>query len=147
MRAFNLSDGRLVYKSYWPLCTFAYAVTRASAERILREYETEGEDGCVAYDVRLLEACRDGGWRCWTVAPELFHHVEGRSEIASVNEGVGRGEEEEEEEGRKGRRKGKTVNIECGAREEWLWVEGNDTEERKVMMEKVREVSRGGGCY
>ncbi|KAF2789696.1 glycosyltransferase family 25 protein, partial [Melanomma pulvis-pyrius CBS 109.77] len=75
---------RLLHRSHWPLCTFAYAVTRASAARILSTFGTEDAGdgtGCVAFDVRLLEACRDRGWACYTVAPELFHHVAARSEI------------------------------------------------------------------
>ncbi|KAF2497170.1 hypothetical protein BU16DRAFT_581140, partial [Lophium mytilinum] len=73
---------RLLHPSRWPLCTFGYAVTRASAARLLATYGTEGPGGCQAYDVRILEACRDHGWRCWTVNPELLHHIEGKSEIA-----------------------------------------------------------------
>ncbi|KAF1968735.1 hypothetical protein BU23DRAFT_540726 [Bimuria novae-zelandiae CBS 107.79] len=149
LRSFNLSDTRLVYKSYWPLCTFAYAVTRASAARILSAYATEGPDGCVAYDVRMLEACRDHGWKCWTVAPELFHHMAGKSEIAALNDvqakngsdnkGAQRQEETE--------RRGPSVNIECAARNEGLWVDKEDTEGRRVMLEKVREAGRKGECF
>lgn len=32
---------RLAHRSHWPLCTFAYGVTRASARRILDEYSNE----------------------------------------------------------------------------------------------------------
>ncbi|KAF2816535.1 uncharacterized protein BDZ99DRAFT_407432, partial [Mytilinidion resinicola] len=76
---------RLLHPSRWPLCTFGYAVTRASAARLLETYGTEGPGGCQAYDVRILEACRDHGWGCWSVNPELLHHVEGGSEIAGVD--------------------------------------------------------------
>lgn len=77
---------RLAHRSRWPLCTFAYGVTRASARRILDQYSDEGEGGCQAFDVRVLEACRDHDWRCYTINPELFHHIEAPSEIANVDE-------------------------------------------------------------
>ena len=76
---------RLAHRSHWPLCTFAYGVTRASARRILDEYSSEGDGGCQAFDVRVLEACRDHDWRCYTINPELFHHIEAPSEIANVD--------------------------------------------------------------
>ncbi|KAF2096193.1 hypothetical protein NA57DRAFT_27677, partial [Rhizodiscina lignyota] len=79
-------QSRLVHRSVWPLCTFAYAVNRKSAERILEEFDKEGDEGTPAYDVRILEACRDLGWLCYSVNPELFHHDDGPSEIAAVNE-------------------------------------------------------------
>ncbi|KAF1981369.1 glycosyltransferase family 25 protein [Aulographum hederae CBS 113979] len=77
---------RILHRSRFPLCTFAYGVTRASAARIVREFGREEEGGTHAYDVRILEACRDLGWKCWSVSPELFHHrSEGESEIAATN--------------------------------------------------------------
>jgi len=78
---------RMVHKSKKPLCTFAYAVTRDSAKRILRELASEEEGhGTWAYDVRLLEACRDLGWKCWSSNPELFHHrSEHDSAITEIN--------------------------------------------------------------
>jgi hypothetical protein len=78
---------RLVHESSHPLCTFAYAVNQKSAKRILAELSHEQEDhGTWAYDVRILEACRDMGYKCWSVNPELFHHSEEHSsEIQEVN--------------------------------------------------------------
>ncbi|KAL1593729.1 hypothetical protein SLS60_010461 [Paraconiothyrium brasiliense] len=142
LKAFNLSDSRMLHRSYWPLCTFAYAITRASAARILSTYGTEGEGGCAAFDVRMLEACRDHDWRCWTVAPELFHHVPGKSEIANVdmNTGTDKGGGEGDE------RRRPSVNIECGARNEWLWVDREDGVGRERMLERVREASARGKC-
>ncbi|KAF2871347.1 hypothetical protein BDV95DRAFT_495105, partial [Massariosphaeria phaeospora] len=120
---------RLIHRSHWPLCTFAYAVTRASARRILADYGTEGPNGCAAFDVRILEACRDKGWGCWTVEPELFHHMEGRSEIAGVDEreddkGVDSGERQ-------------TWNIGCSARQRGVWVHEGDEEQRDMVREAV----------
>jgi hypothetical protein len=82
------SKHRMIHVSQRPLCTFAYAVTRESARRILADFSSEGEDGTVAFDVRILEACRDMGYRCWSVNPELFHHIDDQSsEIKRVMEG------------------------------------------------------------
>lgn len=56
-----------------PICTFAYAVNRRSAEKILTEVKREDlyED---AFDVRLYVLCRWGQLNCMSVFPELFHH-------------------------------------------------------------------------
>lgn len=77
---------RLVHKSITPLCTFGFALTRAAATRLLYDIAPqEGNGGTVAYDVRMLEACRDKGMRCYTVNPELFHHMDAPSEIANID--------------------------------------------------------------
>jgi hypothetical protein len=70
----------------------------------------EAEGGTVAYDVRVLEACRDLGMRCWSVAPELMRHLGKESEIASVDLG--------EEDGIASEAVGRedTANIDCGVR-------------------------------
>jgi hypothetical protein len=76
------SKTRFLHRAYWPFCTFAYAVNRRSAEIIVGEMDKEPDDGVSAYDVALLTACRDRGWKCWSVAPEFFRHSQGVSEIA-----------------------------------------------------------------
>lgn len=78
---------RIVHRSKQPLCSFAYALNRKSAERMLAELShEESGHGTWSFDVRLLEACRDMGWKCWTANPELFHHQdEHDSDIADVN--------------------------------------------------------------
>jgi hypothetical protein len=103
---------RIVHKSKKPLCSFAYAVTRDSAQRIIRELSTEEPGhGTWAFDVRLLEACRDLGWKCWTANPEMFHHKdEYDSAITEIN-------------GKplfplKAKQDDTTPNIACGARSE-----------------------------
>jgi crotonobetainyl-CoA:carnitine CoA-transferase CaiB-like acyl-CoA transferase len=64
-----------VHRSTNVLCTFAYAVTKASAARILRELAHEEENhGTEAYDVRIRDACKTSSWNCWSANPELFHH-------------------------------------------------------------------------
>lgn len=76
---------RMIHVSQRPLCTFAYAVTRESAARILKEFSHEEEvGGTQAYDVRILEACRDMGFKCWSVNPELFHHMDDQASEIKV---------------------------------------------------------------
>jgi GR25 family glycosyltransferase involved in LPS biosynthesis len=78
---------RIIHRSKNPLCSFAYALNRKSAERMLTElsHEEYGH-GTWSFDVRLLEACRDLNWKCWTSNPELFHHQdEHDSAITEVN--------------------------------------------------------------
>lgn len=82
---------RLVHESVRPLCTFAYAVTRSAAERVLygfarQEPVRDAEKPCEAYDVRLLEGCRDEGLKCISVNPEIFHHSNMGSEIAQMSD-------------------------------------------------------------
>lgn len=49
----------------------------------------EENHGTWAYDVRLMEACRDLGWRCYSANPEVFHHVDGiGSDIQRANGGT-----------------------------------------------------------
>lgn len=87
----NLGVGeyrRLVHESVFPLCTFGYALSRAGARRVLEMGRRKlSKGGHQAYDVLLLISCRDYGLRCWSVNPELFHHVPGPS-IIDVQQGV-----------------------------------------------------------
>lgn len=76
---------RLVHKSVSPLCTFGFALTRRAAKRLLEDVAANERVKCQAYDVRILEACRDLGFRCWTTNPELFHHQDQASLISLVN--------------------------------------------------------------
>ncbi|PSK36764.1 Procollagen galactosyltransferase 1 [Elsinoe australis] len=78
---------RVVHRSIRPLCTFGFALTRHAAERLLNDIAPRERDGgTVAYDVRILEGCRDLGLKCYSTNPELFHHVEGVSEIEHIDE-------------------------------------------------------------
>ncbi len=57
---------------------------KASAARA--RGETGGGGGTQAFDVRLLESCRDLGTRCWTVNPELLHHSDDtRSQVRAAS--------------------------------------------------------------
>jgi len=73
-----LEEGqRSVHFSREPLCTFAYAVTAEGAKKVLR-LAMQGKGG--AFDLMLLQACRDKVFECITVNPEVFdpyHPAEG----------------------------------------------------------------------
>ncbi|KXL43234.1 glycosyltransferase family 25 protein [Acidomyces richmondensis BFW] len=110
---------RLIHQSVFPLCTFGYALTRNAAQRLITDVAVRGSDGgTTAYDVRILEACRDLGFRCWSANPELFHHLGIDSEIAIMN-GAG-GEDERTNEDGSGwmsySRISHAPNIACGVR-------------------------------
>ncbi|KAI9706801.1 MAG: hypothetical protein M1820_004772 [Bogoriella megaspora] len=115
LSALDVPEGsRLVHESRWPLCTFGYALTRASASLLVSTLAPPREpswEGTRAYDVAILKACRENlkqpltgnpdidatienprtnpSLRCVSVQPELFHHMEGSSLIASVEEAQG----------------------------------------------------------
>lgn len=119
---------RLVHRSIFPLCSFGYAVTREAAHRLLNEFAArEADGGTMAYDVRLLEACRDPSFRCWTVNPELFHHIKAVSEIAMVDSDGGdlRREPPAVDDGRAHPLvDGRAPNIACSARNHDEMIEG-----------------------
>lgn len=79
---------RIFHKAQWPLCSFGYAVSRQGAQKILSTVAKDKEDltqNISAYDVALLDACRDEKHlTCYTITPELFHHMDGVSLIASI---------------------------------------------------------------
>ncbi|KAF2455629.1 hypothetical protein BDY21DRAFT_349880 [Lineolata rhizophorae] len=120
LRAWGVPDQtRMVHRSYWPLCTFAYGVSRASARRIVDDLAPrEPDQGCMAWDVRILEACRDDGWLCYSANPELFHHTEEPSEIGRVD----LGDHDDHRRLAHG-----TPNIACGARSKSFVTEDPDT--------------------
>lgn len=101
---------RQVMRSPGPTCTYAYAVTRRGAERILEATGSGG--GGAAFDNEVGAACamgeKRGGLRCVSVAPELFHHqrVVGGGEN-SIVDGMNWGEVEVERKGREGELKRK----------------------------------------
>ena len=82
---------RILHKSKWPLCSFGYAVTRNGAKRIISDVAPAKEDlsrNLHAYDSALLAGCRDTDMKCYSLNPEVFHHMEGKSMIAQVEEVV-----------------------------------------------------------
>jgi len=132
---------RMIHKSIFPLCTFAFAITRPAASRLLHEIAArEADGGTMAYDVRVLEACRDLGFRCWSANPELFHHMDLESEIAaqeSKEDGSAAASTNSGLEPVKVEKifTGKAANIACGARSnQYLMREELDLE---VLREKV----------
>lgn len=142
---------RLIHQSIFPLCTFGFAVTRNAAHRLLTEIAPkEAEGGTMAYDVRVLEGCRDLGLRCWSANPELFHHMDMESEIekASAPHPPGQQHEAEPEKAGaddKGRlkvlRAGAAPNIACGARSSSFYTQDPKT------LEYLRDVvGRQGKC-
>ena len=139
---------RLIHQSIFPLCTFGFAVTRNAARRLLTEIAPkEAEGGTMAYDVRVLEGCRDLGLRCWSANPELFHHMDMESEIEKFTKPNAANEAEPEKAGadEKGRlkvlRAGAAPNIACGARSSSFYTQDPKT------LEYLREmVGRQGKC-
>ena len=85
LTAFNIpAKTRVLHRSKFPLCTFAYALTRSAAQKLIDELAPPKEipgRWVRAYDIAILEACRDRGLRCYSLSPELFHHMEGTSLI------------------------------------------------------------------
>ncbi|KAG9951190.1 glycosyltransferase family 25 protein, partial [Aureobasidium melanogenum] len=143
---------RVVHKSISPLCTFGFALSRAGAERLLYDVAaSEPEGGCEAYDVRILETCRDLSFRCWSANPELFHHQDAPSEIAIVNAKKGKDHTAKEHDLKasppgigvdsEGRLQGAAPNIACGVRGSSFWTQDPDT------VEYLKEVvGRQGHC-
>jgi hypothetical protein len=138
---------RLIHQSIFPLCTFAFAVTRNAAHRLLTEIAPkESEGGTMAYDVRVLEGCRDLGLRCWSGNPEYFHHMDMESEIVKYTDPNYVSDENKkagaDEDGRlKTLRAGAAPNIACGARSKSFYTQDPKT------LEYLREhVGRQGKC-
>lgn len=136
-------DTRLIHQSIFPLCTFGFALTRNAARRLLNEVAArEADGGTMAYDVRVLEACRDLGFRCWSANPELFHHMDAESEIATVNEDGETRKAGADVEGRlKPLRADSAPNIACGARSSNFF-----TKDRGTLEFLRQKVGREGKC-
>ena len=92
----------------------------------------------MAYDVRVLEACRDFGLRCWSVAPELMRHLGAESEIASVDMGS-----EDQVAGSDYEGSTDTMNLECGVRSNEALASTKDPQRLKYLMDVV---GRQGIC-
>jgi hypothetical protein len=94
----------------------------------------------MAYDVRVLEACRDLGLRCWSVAPELMRHLDAESEIASID--TGREDPIVSSKGIHLEGIADTANIDCGVRSNEAFSSGKA--ERLEYLKDV--VGRQGIC-
>jgi hypothetical protein len=160
---------RAFHPSKFPLCSFGYAVTRVAAERLLNDLAAPrlSAEGPRAFDVALLHACRKEpkmpspapvadfrreikheslGLRCWTLNPELFHHMPGQSQIAQVEMSQGEvagmppvdraGEPQIKE-------RNETTNIDCGF---WGGAFGFDDDDVTRLHFLQEQVGRQGKC-
>ena len=134
---------RVIHRAKVPFGSWAYAVTRASAARIVSaEVAAPEAPKWVAdsLDSALVRACADA-LRCWSVFPEVFHHREGEGssmidykeqQAASLEDYVATRQRE---------RTGETDQIGCGfASGELDW--GEDLER----LERLKEGGRRGVC-
>ncbi|KAL2863211.1 uncharacterized protein BJX67DRAFT_266820 [Aspergillus lucknowensis] len=104
---------RAVFHSAGPICSFAYALTREGAKKVLLDVGA-GKDE--AFDIALMNGCRERDLTCISVLPELFrHHIPSKVGGGSlVNSGDGEGIDVEVE-------MGYTENILESARCHALW--------------------------
>lgn len=76
---------RRIQPAVQPICTFAYAVTAASAQKVL-ELLGSGKDE--AFDVGLQHQCTSKKLRCFTVVPQVMQHyepAEGSGYVSELN--------------------------------------------------------------
>jgi hypothetical protein len=71
---------RIVQRSLRPRCTYAYAITAAAAGKIYQAAHG-GKDDIITGE--LAWWCNQGGMKCITVFPELFHHHKSAGQISS----------------------------------------------------------------
>lgn len=142
----NLGIGeytRLVHRSVFPLCTFGYALSRTGARHLLELGGREPSGGGhKAYDVLVLLGCRDYGLRCWTINPELFHHVPGPSMIG-VQQGTNDLPPVDLAAKDQIRTRGETPNINCGFWDGSFTFDDEDTDRLNWLQQ---EVGRKGRC-
>ena len=136
---------RLVHRSRFPLCTFAYAVTRASAHRLLTELagSESTREGDHAYDITILRGCISDGMRCWSVNPELFHHMPGRSIIAALENTANDLPPVDEMGADQAVLRNETTNIDCGF---WAGAFEFEDDEQDRLAWLREEVGRKGRC-
>ncbi|OJD35610.1 glycosyltransferase family 25 protein [Diplodia corticola] len=133
---------RVVHRSRLPLCTFGYAITRSSARWIIEDLASIQHPPDPAYDMAVMHGCRRRGMRCYTVNPEVFHHVMGDSLIA-----VADAKEEvhlppvDAEALAQSRSRKETSNIDCG-----FWSGDFDFEDEQRLGVLREEVGRKGQC-
>ena len=115
-------DHRAVQWATDPLCTFAYAVSKSGAGKVL---EWVGVGNGEAFDVKLMWGCKPGGPLCCvTVYPEVMHQYfppEGLEYHSAVDLGNGVSYDEELDNSRFEERMGSTANIRTSARCEAIW--------------------------
>ncbi|KAF2494053.1 hypothetical protein BU16DRAFT_512313 [Lophium mytilinum] len=132
---------RVVHPSRQPFGTWAYAVNRRSAAKILSdEVGSPRAPKWVSdsFDNTMVRACENGLLRCWTVFPEIFHHREGllTSMINLPNEFKPTKLDEERRN-----RTGETDGIGCG------FVSGElDFGDDEEKLERLKDGARRGVC-
>ncbi|KAF9639324.1 hypothetical protein BFW01_g11130 [Lasiodiplodia theobromae] len=133
---------RAFHKALHPLCTFGYAVTRHGAARIVKDIAPITRPESPAYDTAMLHGCVKRGLRCYTVNPELFHHMIGDSIIAQEDQREIVYLPPVDEKGlEQCKQRKETSNIDCGFwSEDFLF----DSEERLQMLRE--DVGRQGKC-
>lgn len=93
----KLAEGhRAVQVSATTVCSFGYAVTKQSAQKVLNAV---GRGADEAFDVSLGNNCRSGVLRCLVINPQVMNHYEpprGAGYLSLVNVGDGLGNEVDE---------------------------------------------------
>ena len=160
---------RAFHQSKLPLCSFGYAITRPAAELLqsnLAPLKLDPE-GPRAFDVALLRSCIKGsrdmtgaqgrhtnmppdphrGLRCWTLNPELFHHMPGESEIVHIGkilgEKTGQGLAPVDLAGQEQTaQRNETANIDCGFWSGLFAFDEGDERRLKLLREEVGQKGR-----
>lgn len=134
---------RLIHQSVFPLCTFGYALTRAGATRLLEASGSKSKGkGQNAYDIFILHMCRNTGLQCWSVNPELFHHMPGPS-IISIQDHTKDLPPVDAAAKDQAHTRGETANINCGFWDGTFSFEDEDVDRLNWLRE---EVGRKGRC-
>lgn len=135
---------RVIHKSVSPLCTFGYAVTKKTAELLLAHYSAPFKDpeSPRAFDVAILQACDGTDLRCFTVNPELLHHMEGESLIDGEAKSLAFRPPVDRLGYEQVRHRKETVNINCGFWSKDFYWDGD-----KAKLDRLRkDVGRQGKC-
>ncbi|CAF9922743.1 hypothetical protein IMSHALPRED_005751 [Imshaugia aleurites] len=111
----NIKTGyRAVQMGVFPVCSFAYALNRENAQKVLA-WAGRGQDE--AFDVVLNRGCGGGHLNCMTISPEIMHHyqpADAHGYVSPVQAGDGQGDESKEADLESV--KGHTANIIYSAR-------------------------------
>lgn len=73
---------RVVFHSRMPICTFAYALSRQGARNVLLDIGAGNDE---AFDIALMNGCRERGLNCITIFPELFHHYKPSEKLGGTS--------------------------------------------------------------
>ncbi|GAB1208256.1 hypothetical protein APSETT445_006997 [Aspergillus pseudonomiae] len=110
---------RAVYRSFNPVCSFAYALSREGSRKVL---ELLGGARDEAFDVSMMHACKAGHLKCISVVPEVVHqYFPAQSFGVKSAVDIGNGQEPGPEETEFEHVMGSTENILDSARCRALW--------------------------